>query len=260
MNSPMRDNPLSTTEHRERRDQIRSAVLEDLAGARQAFLGAMQPDRDNVFAWRDEAFWVDRARMLVIPARLAAAWRSADTLPDDGEMGEATSLVEVFGGPLRFETSDQIMLLFAWLVRDVQAHYPWAMPGAHVLNLAVVQPVVNPAFGPLFWLALAHDLATPESSSNLYELVGPMLIDPGVPVELRPTAEVRTAQAALLEALAPGRPVPDARSLSEADWSRYCDAQLDAHREMVGALVFDDVWSRAGALAHEPGARPLPWE
>lgn len=255
----MRYEPMDTTEHRQRRDRIRAAVMADLARAREEFLRCTQVDQSYVFTWHGEEFWVDRARMLVLSAFDVARWRPAATLPDDGELGDATNLVEVFGGSARLETSSHLLQLFAWLLRGVQQRHLWIAPALHVLNLAVVQPVVNPAFGPLFWLALAHDLAPPGPRPNFYDLVGPMLIDTAVPPELRRTAaQVRAAQLELVETLAPSCTIAGGQELPEADWVRCCEEQLDAHQQLVDAHVFDELWSRAGALEHEPGARPIP--
>lgn len=50
------------------------------------------------------------------------------------------------------------------------------MVGAKVINLAIAQPAINPAFGALFWLALAGDLGRfGDYAPNLFKVVGPMM-------------------------------------------------------------------------------------
>ena len=136
-----------------------------LDAAREAFLGAMHGD-SNVLTWYGEQFWVDRVRWLVLPMFVFDAPPAGHTLVDDGDGGEVHDNLEVFGGPSRMQASNQFLRVFGAMLAGTTDRRTWAMTGAHLLNLAVVQPLINPPFGPLFWLAFAQERPGPSITST----------------------------------------------------------------------------------------------
>lgn len=243
----------------ERVVRVRLAVEQDLAEAKQGFLQALQPEAPNTFVWHEEEFWVDRVRLLVVPVHNVRKWRSGTTLADDGEVGEARSVLEVFGGPSRLEDTGHILTLFAWLLCGVQRQHPWTGTAAHVLNLVVAQPVVNPAFQSLLWLALAYDIGPRGQNENVYDLVGPMTYETMHFPERTPSAaDVRRAQIAFLEMISPSVDLQRAQELSEPAWVQRCDAQARHHQALVNENVFGELLSRLGPVSRESGARPFP--
>jgi hypothetical protein len=152
-----------------------------------------------------------------------------------------------------------ILNLFARLVCGVEHHHSWLLDGARTLNLAVAQPSVNPAFEPLFWLALADDCGPSGYRENLYELAGPMTYQMMAYPERTPNpSEVRGAQIAFLEELFPGTTDPACEQLSDTQWAERCDQELRRHQAFVDQRVFVDLLLRARVAARESDARPLP--
>jgi len=236
-----------------------AALVDAIAEAREPFARALQPDQPNTFTWRGEEFWVDRARWMVFSASDIQPWKNETTLPDDGELGDAYNLLEVFGGDARGENTGQILMVFARLLCGVQHEHAWMGTSTHVLNLAVAQPFVNPAFASLFWLALAEDSGPRGHRRTLYELVAPLIYEMKVYPHLRPHAsEVRRAQVAFVHGLSPDLDERDALTLSDADWAERCAETLSRHRGVVEQNVVHEVLMRVAQAAQEPGARPYP--
>src|SRR5262245_7974214 len=96
----------------ERVTRLRLAIEQDLAVARDGFERALRADGPGVFVWHDAEFWIDRVRRMIVPSTAITAWRSQVTLPDDGEVGEARNVLEVYGGTARFENTGASLKLF----------------------------------------------------------------------------------------------------------------------------------------------------
>jgi hypothetical protein len=240
-------------------DLARAALVDALAEAREPFARALQPGQPNTFRWRGEEFWVDRARWMAFSAPDVARWKQESTLPDDGELGDACNLLEVFGGEARGESTGQILTMFARLLCGNQQAHAWLGTSTHVLNLAVAQPFVNPAFASLFWLALAEDSGPRGHRATLYELVVPMIYEMKVYPDLRPRpGEIRRAQVAFVHGLSPDLDAGKALALSGADWAEQCAEQLRRHHGVVEQNVVHEVLMRVAQAAQEPGARPFP--
>lgn len=240
--------------------KLRQAVLAELAGAREGFELALQPGRPNVFTWHGETFWVDRVRRFVIPGASSSrveerSWTSRDTLPSEDP--EAKDLLEVYAGEHQMEDTGSILNMWAGLVAGLEGRALWDLVGAKVINLAIAQPAINPAFGALFWLALADDMGRfGDYAPNFFKVVGPMmyrLMD--YPELTPPPAEVRRAQVEFLERLFPGSADASCEQLSEVEWAARCEEQLRQHQSLVDDRVFEPLLERLDALG--PGARPF---
>jgi len=237
----MRGGAMDDTEFYEKLGHYRRGVGEIFVAAREAFLRAMYSDA-NVLTWYEQQFWVDRIRQLVIPMRAFDTLPSGFTLIDDGDGGENNENLEVFGGTSRLQTSSQLLSVLGAMLAGVSIPPPWTGTGAHWLNLAVVQPLINPPFGPLFWLALAED--APGPADNLYTDLAPMMFDMSIFPTREPSPEaVRRAQGEFLLRLTSGLAGGDAEQRSADDWLRICTWQLYAQWPMMDRL-FGEVWSR----------------
>lgn len=215
------------------------ALLDD---ARARFLRAMHSD-SNILTWYDEKFWVDRVRWLVLPLFVFEnKLPSGFTLQDDGEGGEVNENLMVFGGSSRMHGSHTMTRVLGAMLAGTTERHIWGMTGAHLLNLAVVQPMVNPPFGPLFWLAFAED--GPGPADNLYTTLTPMMFDMTVyPMRVPDPQEIRRAQGEFLLQLTSGVAGGHAEQYSDDDWLRLCSWQVHAQYPMMNKL-FAEIWSR----------------
>lgn len=236
----MSSGAMDLTEFYKKLGRYRRGVGEVLAAAREAFLRAMHSD-SNVLAWYDEKFWVDRVRWLVVPMLDVGTAAVGHTLQDDGEGGEVNETLAVYGGSSRMISSYQLLRVLGTMLAGTTERDIWALTGAHLLNLAVVQPLVNPPFGPLFWLALAED--APGPADNLYTDLAPMMFDMSVYPAREPSPQVvRRAQGEFLLRLTSGLVGGDAEQRSADDWLRICTWQLYAQWPMMDRL-FTAIWS-----------------
>jgi hypothetical protein len=210
--------------------------------AREMFLRAMHSE-SNILTWYDKKFWVDRVRWLVLPFfDLETPVAGGYTLEDDGEGGEINEKLAMYGGSSRMDFSYEITRVLGAMLAGMTQRQSWDMTGAHLLNLAVVQPLVNPPFGPLFWLALADDIPGP--ADNLYTTLSPMMFDMSVyPTQVPDPREVRRAQGQFLLDLTSGLVGGDAEQRNAEDWLRICTWQLYAQYPLMNR-VFREVWSR----------------
>lgn len=236
----------------ERITRLRETVLADLARAEQGYQRALQPDSPNAFTWHGETFWVDRVRRFVAPGDLDR--NPPDTFsPDDDEL-------DIYAGEYQRSDSGSFSRMWARLISGSTARSIWEMDGAKFLNLAVAQPKINPAFGPLLWLVLADDMGPGpvwDPSENLFKRVGPMTYQLSEFPSLTPLPEeVRSAQIAFLEGMFPGTTDARCQQFSNEEWAARCEEQLRIHQDLVDYRFFTPLLERIGAL-DEPGARPF---
>jgi hypothetical protein len=222
-------------------DSYRQRLGGVLEAGREAFLRAMYSD-SNVLIWYGQKFWVDRVRWLVLPLFDLRPLPAGYTLEDDGEGGELNEKLAMYGGSSRMDFSYEITRVLGAMLAGTTQRHSWDMTGAHLLNLAVVQPLINPPFGPLFWLALAEDIPGP--ADNLYTTLAPMMFDMSLyPTRVPSVQEVRRAQGEFLLGLTSGMVGGDAERRSADDWLRICTWQLYAQYPLMNR-VFREVWSR----------------
>jgi len=90
-------------------------------------------------------------------------------------------------------SSHELSRVLGSMLAGATERHSWTVTGADLLNLAVDQPLVNPPFGPLFWLALAED--APGPADDLYTDLAPMMFDMSMDPAREPSPEaVRRAQ------------------------------------------------------------------
>jgi hypothetical protein len=230
------------------RDRVRAEILADLDAARRAIVAALgtgDPGGPAEFSWHGEPFLVDRDRMLVL--------LDPDPGADDNDHHED---VDLFGGEGRLTFSHCVVEVFATHLAGLGERVSWRFEAVHTLNLAVVQPMVNPAFGPLFWLAMAWDAPAGLPYDNFYDLVGPMMYRMREYPILLPTPwTVRDAQVRFLAEVVPDRADEHRRPMSDADWLAHCERCLAGEERLVGNF-FEQVGLFAIARARDYG-RPL---
>jgi hypothetical protein len=240
--------------NREQLDRIRSDIFKTFTEAKQGFDTAMQADSPNVLTWHGAQFWVDRVRHLVIPelqlARVpASAWTRRDSLP--GEEEDVADLMDVYGGDRQLSDARMFVRLFSAFVAKQDPDFVWQVEAAKLLNLAIAQPSINPAFGSLFWLALADDLGPREDpSANFFDLIETMIYAQIHYPSLVPAAsDVRLAQIAFLERLFPGSTTAACETMSDPDWAEICSQQLQTHPEILDRQLFAHIYARTGSLS-----------
>lgn len=223
-------------------DSARQQTLAQLASARVSYLAALEPDAPNRLSWHGAAFYVDQTRRLVVPQSVVDREDVAGpTLP-------ATSrLVARYGTSAQSISSEDLIRVMAHLVTDRTRQLPWAVSGSQLLGLAVAQPSVDPAFGPLFWLALA-DTMRDGPRSELQQIVGPLMLELATYPASRATAHaVRRAQGVFVMRFDPARG-RDAEEQPDATWLATCEAVLADRHDHVDQHVFREVAALAVRL------------
>jgi hypothetical protein len=112
------------------------------------------------------------------------------------------------------------------------------------VSLTILQPHVNPAFGPLFWLGLEWDIDTSKAAEpDLGEALGAMAYDMlDYPASRAEAAKVRDAQVQLVhEHFEPELHEGKWRYADEAAWTAHCDALFQEHKAFnVFAHAYDN--------------------
>jgi hypothetical protein len=235
-------------------ERLRRAVLAALEEARDAFEQALQPDQPNTFTWHGEMFWVDRVRRFVVPVEASEirddAWASRDTLVEDDE--DTKDTLDIYAGDSQLEDTGAFLGMWARVITGATSRGLWQITGAKFINLAIAQPKINPAFGPLLWLFLADDMGAGtlwDYADNLFKRVGPMIYQLIDYPRLTPSPEeVRRAQIDFLEGLLPGTTDASCAQLSDGEWAARCEDQLRRHQRLVDDRFFAAVLEKIGAL------------
>lgn len=213
-----------------------------LAEARAGWEAALVEGASNSFLWHGSVFRVDRARGFIFPGDPGCVSGMVEADEDE---------VDIYAGDCQLEDIGQLSRAWSELLGGFDRRALWENPLAKFFNLAVVQPRVNPAFGPLFWLFLADDSGPGpiwDWSENMFHRVGPMIFQLSEHPNLVPApAEVRQAQIAFLESGWPGSTDVACVGLSEKDWTRRCEALLVEHQQMVDDRFFDRILERIDA-------------
>lgn len=222
--------------------RLREAMFRSLDEARAGWEVALVEGAPNSFLWHGWLFRVDQIRGFVFAGDPGSS--SGIEPPEEDD-------IDIYAGEHQLEDIGQLSTAWASLLGGYQRWTLWQMPLAKFFNLAVVQPRVNPAFSPLFWLFLADDSGPGplwDWSENMFHRVGPMIFQLSEYPALVPSpAEVRQAQIAFLEAGWPGSTDATCAGLSEEDWTRRCEASLVEHQQMVDDRFFDRILERIDA-------------
>ncbi|WP_343793827.1 hypothetical protein [Brevundimonas kwangchunensis] len=217
-------------------------MFRSLDEARAGWEAALVNGASNSFLWHGSLFRVDRARGFVF---------AGDPGNPSGVVPPEEDEVDIYAGEYQLEDVGQLSRAWASLLGGFQRRAVWEISLAKFFNLAVVQPRVNPAFGPLFWLFLADDSGPGpvwDWSENMFHRVSPMIFQLSEHPDLVPSpAEVRQAQIAFLESGWPGSTDATCAGLSEEDWTRRCEAMRVEHQQMVDDRFFDRILERIDA-------------
>lgn len=214
-------------------------MFRELAVARAGWEAARVDPASNRFIWREQVFRVDRGRGFIVLCLRDPDAPFLELEEDD---------FDIYAGECQLEDIGELSRVWASILGGFKSCSVWQIALAKFFNLAVVQPRVNPAFGPLFWLFLADDSGPGPNwdwSSNLFDRVGPMIYRLSEYPTLVPSpAEVRQAQIDFLETAWPGSTNAANLSQSDADWAAHCEALLVQNQKLVDDRFFDRILER----------------
>jgi hypothetical protein len=205
---------------------IRERVFVEVERLRDVVRETLSPGASNIFTWLESELWVDRSRLLVlgrtfVAERLKCA--DSDRVPDNLE-----DELQFFSPRHAMNDAWQhVRLLKAFIRGSGRERTHFGLCGDFV-NYAVVQPLVNPAFASLFWLALDRELNRDRGPSlDLGRGLGALAFDmASYPTSKSESSKVRDAQVQFVHEyldtnLAEGK----WRHASDEEWASYC-AQL----------------------------------
>jgi hypothetical protein len=215
--------------------ELRAWLFAALADAADRYRTVMRGAGEDQLAWQRRQFYVDRVRGVIVPLVPGDSFVGSPTIV---ESRETAGLLDAFGGRDLPVTTNELIASIAALARpSVLPPSPVAM--AHLLNLTVAQPAIEPAFWPLFWLALAKD-AREAAADSLYEIVGPMMIELATyPASLDQRAGAHAAQVAFARSIDPA--ITDA---GPEVWAATCEALLASRLRELDDTVFAEVAAR----------------
>ena len=238
LTSLYRENPVRADDIYEARiAEYRGNIAEKIAQGRAAFCAALEPGAPRTFRWAGQELWVDRVRWLALSARHVAQVASldVDTLPTDSQKAQAR--LSRVAGAGRNDTGPNVLQTLAELAVGVRH----SMRGGDLrlfFNDVVIQPLVNPAFEPLYWIALGYDndaLAHP----NFYRVLAPLMFDMTRWPESRADAAlVRRGQIEAIAEVAPSIDVSRAAELSDDAWAATCAEALRSKQALMELRVW----------------------
>ena len=238
--------------------RLRAWMERELARARADFERALVEGK-NELVWQGRQFFVDRVRRLIVSETEAKSSAGQETLIDDGELGDVRCTIDVYGGEDQLMSATDLTQVWARLARGLEMGVLGGMDEQKLLNLAVAQVSINPAFASILVLAFAEDLQLiDDGTGNFFEQLGPMIYRLSeLPTRMPAPAEVRRAQVDFVAKLAPDRVDASCESLDEEEWARRCAEVLAQLEDYVWWRFYAHIRSRAQSL-HEPGMRAMP--
>jgi hypothetical protein len=207
---------------------IRERVFVEVERLRTVVDPLLRGEGSNRFTWVDEELWVDRSRCLVLDAGKARTFGCYDS---DRVPNERESEIEYRG--CRFSSAD------AWRMVDLLACFALGRSFRKqvyvddFVTFTVLQPRVNPAFGPLFWLALDAELdwTARAAERTLSTMIGPMAYDLSrYPASLSEAPSVRDAQLDFVQKYVEPGLASKWKYASDAEWAEHCDELLYANK------------------------------
>jgi hypothetical protein len=226
--------------------ETRRTILGEIERLQARFLACMEGGAARTFDWAGRRFWVDRRRWLALKAQEVEAFIGEDTLP---VTAETEDLLDFYGGASRSLSVIDVADVFAWLLSGTLEDNTGMPSVTQLLNLVVVQPLVNPASAPIFWVALNAGLA-PDEPAELIDIMRPMIFDMATWPESRSAAaKVRAAQADFFEAHAPAQFPADWAMLDDRAWAEACKQLVAAAKYGIESHVFELVTRRAAQLS-----------
>lgn len=213
---------------------VRERLLVEIDTLRKRYLAQKQAGKP--LTWWDNDYWVDQERGLVMPFAVAdeLGFAQLHTAPES-----QVEELEYYSCRKAITTGwDMIRLLAAFI--SGTGNRP-AGAATDFLNLAVVQPLVNPPFEPLFWLGLAWQIQPNRDERNLGEALGGMAFDLSTyPASQAEGPDVRRTQVEWVKSVvAHGLDLDAATRAREEDWASQCKQLMDAWRQQVDNVFFE---------------------
>lgn len=227
--------------------EVRRVLGAEVGRMRALFSASVRPGAGNTFEWGGHRRWVDQERWLVLDARHADSYPGATTLPVGAD---TESALEFYGGESRCLFGDDAIDVLSWLVSDTLAPNGWWPSTLQLFNLLAVQPLVNPACAPLFWVAL-NQVMFNDASGDVMAILRPLTYDMATyPASRGAAPQLRAAQADFFRAQE-AEPPPDWASLDDLAWAQACKHLVWQARCGIESHVFDLVRARARDLHDE---------
>lgn len=201
---------------------IRERVLVEFDRMRAEIVPLLQPGTGNRFRWLESDLWLDRSRYLIVELTKAEELGFADKerVPDGLE-----EEVEYRGCRYCSRGSWDVVQFLRTLVLGRGPELRSGGECAILLNYAVMQPLVNPAFGPLFWIGLHVDLDNRRAAEpDLGLALGAMAYDLArYPASKNEAGDVREAQLQYVKTyVEPDLDDGKWRRASDQDWAAHC--------------------------------------
>jgi hypothetical protein len=222
----------------------RRIVLDEIARVRGLFSACLSPEGPDTFDWKGAEHWVDRPRCLALKMLDKNKFPGVTTLPDN-EASE--DVLDHYGGESRAVDAIEVIDVFSWLVSDTLEKRNWLPAVTHVVNVVMVQPLVNPAAEPLFWVAMNDVLDDREESGDLMRVMRPLCFDmKRYPASRGDAPAVREAQAEYFRKWA--TPPSDWATLDDAAWAQACARLVADASAGIEMNVWDLITQRATAI------------
>jgi hypothetical protein len=222
--------------------ETRRIILDELARVQ----AQLSPEAEQTFEWWGTPHWIDRKRKLVLRVDDVKKFVGLATLPP---IPETEELLRFYGGADRYVDVIAAVDMLSWLVSGTLAQHSWLPSTTVMMNVLMVQPVVNPAFSPLSWVALSRALDDAEGPDNLMSVAGPMAYDMArYPASRADAPAVRRAQADYVRA-ASSNPLPDDwATLDDVAWAAVCNRLVGEYQYQIEPNVFRTVTERADRI------------
>lgn len=221
---------------------VRERVFVEIERLRPVVEAALARGGSNRFSWLDCELWIDRTRWIVLDEKWAREKlnATADRVPDEHQ-----DRLRLWSSRDCGTDSWNLVELLAAFIRGNGSQRGHGGLCSIFINYAVVQPLVNPAFRSLFWLALNEDLDRRHSpAADLGAVVGAMAYDMSLyPASKSEAPQVRAAQVEFVKAKL-DRELPDGkwRHAEEDAWAKHCADLWHADKgENLFGLVLEQV-------------------
>jgi hypothetical protein len=219
---------------------------------RELFERAAQPGAPNRFEWKGETWWVDQVRCFALRERNAREFvvGEATTLPHDEDVD-----LEIQAYTSRFLMSD-FLNFWAAEIAGRRARRVF-LADAHLVNLVGGQPLVNPAFAPLFWLAVREELVPSLTRPiEIWSVVWDMIFDmANYPLSRSKEDEVRRAQVDFVVRLGVEIDAGLAVAATDDEWTATCERVLEERLPRFDSGLFTVIVREAGQLSREAGRK-----
>jgi hypothetical protein len=209
---------------------------------RRAFQEVLAPGRpypSAALAGRT-GLWIDCVHQVAVPAPEVDGLVSIESTSLSRDRFREMELLARYGGRDGGQLSVREVL--GWVGEMIRgSNQDWDLErGAYMFNRVIIQPLVNAAFEPLFWMVLARGVAESGGRHDVLADMAPLVFDMSDwPMSRAEARAVRLAQIGFVESWESGAAGEGAEAIADEEWARRCRALLDRSRSWVNHLVLD---------------------